>query len=57
VQGPELWGRLVGFAACIFLIATIVRFGNEEWGWAVLMAIPALSLGWLTLRLLDDRFN
>lgn len=57
VQGPELWGRLAGLAAGIFLIATIVRLGNEEWGWAVVMAIPVLPLGWLTLRLLDNRFN
>ena len=53
VHGDELRGRVAGFGACGFLIATIVRGGNEEWGWMVLMAMPVLPLGWRAWRLLD----
>jgi len=53
VRGDELRGRVAAFGACCFLIATIVRGGNEEWGWMVLMAIPVLPLGWIAWLLLD----
>jgi hypothetical protein len=57
VRGPRLWGRVSGFAYLGFLVATIIRGGNHEWGWMTVLAIPVIPLGWLTLRLLDERFD
>jgi uncharacterized membrane protein len=49
-----LGGKMAGFAAMGLLAATIVRAGNQEWGWTALMVLPTLGFGWLAYTFLRD---
>ncbi len=48
----SLLGRLAGFASMFSLISLLVRAGNQEWGWMLLMLVPTIVFGWLAFTLL-----